>query len=137
MYEHYYPLGIDEWWMDASEPNVLDFTDMDYRKALCGPTALGSSTEFFNAYALMNAEAIYDGQRSVERNRRVFLFTRSDFDALPRSSTSPWSGALTTRGADMRAHISAGCDFSVGRLPSLTLDLSCVCVFTLLLHGLK
>ena len=22
MYEHYYPLGIDAWWMDASEPNV-------------------------------------------------------------------------------------------------------------------
>ena len=63
MYEHYYPLGIDAWWMDASEPNVRDCTDLEYRKALCGPTALGSSTEFFNAYALMNAEAIYDGQR--------------------------------------------------------------------------
>ena len=24
MYEHYYPLGIDAWWMDASEPNVRD-----------------------------------------------------------------------------------------------------------------
>ena len=55
MYEHYYPLGIDAWWMDASEPNVRDCTDLEYRKALCGPTALGSSTEFFNAYALMNA----------------------------------------------------------------------------------
>ena len=48
MYEHYYPLGIDAWWMDASEPNVRDCTDLEYRKALCGPTALGSSTEFFN-----------------------------------------------------------------------------------------
>lgn len=46
MYEHYYPLGIDAWWMDASEPNVRDCTDLEYRKALCGPTALGSSTEF-------------------------------------------------------------------------------------------
>jgi hypothetical protein len=34
--------------MDASEPNVRDCTDLEYRKALCGPTALGSSTEFFN-----------------------------------------------------------------------------------------
>ena len=68
MYEHYYPLGIDAWWMDASEPNVRDCTDLEYRKALCGPTALGSSTEFFNAYALMNAEAIYDGQRGVDNN---------------------------------------------------------------------
>ena len=33
MYEHYYPLGIDAWWMDASEPNVRDCTDLEYRKA--------------------------------------------------------------------------------------------------------
>jgi len=45
--------------MDASEPNVLDCTDMEYRKSLQGPTDLGPSTEYFNAYALMNAEAIY------------------------------------------------------------------------------
>ena len=82
MYEHYYPLGIDAWWMDASEPNVRDCTDLEYRKALCGPTALGSSTEFFNAYALMNAEAIYDGQRGVDNNKRVFLLTRSGFAGL-------------------------------------------------------
>jgi alpha-D-xyloside xylohydrolase len=44
--------------MDASEPNVRDCTDMDYRKALCGPTALGSSTEYFNTYSIVNANAI-------------------------------------------------------------------------------
>ena len=33
MQDHYYPLGIDAWWMDASEPNIRDCTDMDYRKA--------------------------------------------------------------------------------------------------------
>ena len=33
---------IDAWWMDASEPNVRDCTPMWYRKALCGPTALGT-----------------------------------------------------------------------------------------------
>ena len=35
--------------------------------------------KFFNAYALMNAEAIYDGQRGVEPDKRVFLLTRSGF----------------------------------------------------------
>ena len=48
MREHLYPLGIDAWWMDASEPNVTDCTDMEYRKALCGPTALGPSAQYFN-----------------------------------------------------------------------------------------
>lgn len=111
MYEHYYPLGIDAWWMDASEPNVRDCTDLEYRKALCGPTALGSSTEFFNAYALMNAEAIYDGQRGVDNNKRVFLLTRSGFAGLQRYSTATWSGDIGTRWEDMKAQISARVEF--------------------------
>ena len=47
MNEHLYSLGIDAWWMDASEPNVQDNTDIEYRKALCGPTYLGPSTKYF------------------------------------------------------------------------------------------
>ena len=60
MKDHYYPLGFDSWWMDASEPNVRDCTDIEYRKDLSGPTALGPAAKYFNTYALMNAEAIYD-----------------------------------------------------------------------------
>ena len=66
LYEHLGTIGMDAWWMDASEPNVRDCTDLPYRKLLCGPTAFGSSDEFFNAYSIVNAEAIYDGQRGYE-----------------------------------------------------------------------
>ncbi len=66
LYEKLGTIGIDAWWMDASEPNVRDCTDLEYRKLLCGPTKLGSSDEFFNAYSIVNAEAIYDGQRAYE-----------------------------------------------------------------------
>jgi len=128
IYDHLYPLKIDAWWMDASEPNVLDCTDMDYRKALCGPTALGSSTEFFNTYALMNAEAIYDGQRSVEPNKRVFLLTRSGFAGLQRYSTATWSGDIATRWEDMKAQISAGLNFAVSGIPYWTMDIGGFCV---------
>jgi alpha-D-xyloside xylohydrolase len=128
MYNKLYPLGIDAWWMDASEPNVRDCTDMDYRKALCGPTALGSSTEYFNAYALMNAEAIYDGQRGVDNNKRVFLLTRSGFAGLQRYSTATWSGDIATRWEDMKAQISAGLNFAVSGIPYWTMDIGGFCV---------
>ena len=128
MYNKLYPLGIDAWWMDASEPNVRDCTDMDYRKALCGPTALGSSTEYFNAYALMNAEAIYDGQRGVGNNKRVFLLTRSGFAGLQRYSTATWSGDIATRWEDMKAQISAGLNFAVSGIPYWTMDIGGFCV---------
>ena len=128
MEDHYYPLGIDAWWMDASEPNVRDCTDLQYRKDLCGPTALGPSAKFFNAYALMNAEAIYDGQRGVEPDKRVFLLTRSGFAGLQRYSTATWSGDIATRWEDMKAQISAGLNFAVSGIPYWTMDIGGFCV---------
>lgn len=128
MQDKLYVLGIDAWWMDASEPNIRDCTDIDYRKALCGPTALGSSTEFFNAYALMNAEAIYDGQRGVDNDKRVFLLTRSGFAGLQRYSTATWSGDIATRWEDMKAQISAGLNFSMSGIPYWTMDIGGFCV---------
>jgi alpha-D-xyloside xylohydrolase len=128
MQDHYYPLGIDAWWMDASEPNVRDCTDMQYRKALCGPTALGPSTQYFNAYALMNAEAIYDGQRKMDPDRRVFLLTRSGFAGLQRYSTATWSGDIATRWEDMKAQISAGLNFAMSGIPYWTMDIGGFCV---------
>ncbi|GET31162.1 alpha-xylosidase [Prolixibacter bellariivorans] len=137
MYENLYPLGIDAWWMDASEPNVLDCTDMEYRKALCGPTALGPSAEYFNAYALMNAEAIYNGQRGVAPNKRVFLLTRSGFAGLQHYSTATWSGDIATRWEDMKAQIAAGINFSISGNPYWTMDIGGFCVEDRYVKGQK
>lgn len=128
MKDHLYSLGIDAWWMDASEPNIRDCTDLPYRKALCGPTALGSSTEYFNAYALMNAEAIYNGQREADPDTRVFLLTRSGFAGLQRYSTATWSGDIATRWEDMKAQIPAGINFSMSGIPYWTMDNGGFCV---------
>ena len=126
--ENLYSLGIDAWWMDASEPNIQDNTDMDYRKKLCGPTALGPSTKYFNAYSLVNAEAIYDGQRSVNPDDRVFLLTRSGFTGIQRYSTAVWSGDIGTRWEDMKAQISAGLNFALSGIPYWTMDIGGFCV---------
>jgi alpha-D-xyloside xylohydrolase len=126
--EKLYPKGFDAWWMDASEPNIQDNTSMEYRKALCGPTALGPSTKYFNAYALMNAEAIYDGQRGVDPDKRVFLLTRSGFAGIQRYSTAVWSGDIGTRWEDMKAQISAGLNFALSGIPYWSMDIGGFCV---------
>jgi len=128
MEEHYYPLGIDAWWMDASEPNIRDCTDIQYRKDLITPTALGPSTKYFNAYGLMNAEAIYNGQRGVDPDKRVFLLTRSGFAGQQRYSTATWSGDIATRWEDMKAQISAGLNFAASGIPYWTQDIGGFCV---------
>lgn len=121
--EHYLSLGIDAWWMDASEPDILSNASMDYRKALSGPTYLGSSTRYFNTYALVNADAIYNGQRKSLPNQRVFLLTRSGFAGLQRYSTATWSGDIGSCWEDMKAQISAGLNFSISGIPFWSQDI--------------
>ena len=130
---------IDAWWMDASEPNVRDCTPMWYRKALCGSTALGTSTEYFNAYSIVNADAIYNGQRETWRKTplkkemtdgepRVFLLTRSGFAGEQRYSTATWSGDIGTRWEDMRAQMTAGMNYCLSGLPFWGMDTGGFCV---------
>ena len=141
---------IDAWWMDASEPNVRDCTPMWYRKALSGPTALGTSTEYFNAYSTVNADAIYNGQRNTWKKLlkgkssnkssnskssnsqisepRVFLLTRSGFAGEQRYSTATWSGDIGTRWEDMRAQMTAGLNYSMSGIPFWGMDQGGFCV---------
>jgi alpha-D-xyloside xylohydrolase len=126
--EHLYSKGFDAWWMDASEPDIESNASIEYRKLLSTPTALGPSTKYFNTYALMNAMAIYEGQRSVDPDKRVFLLTRSGFSGLQRYSTATWSGDIGTRWEDMKAQIAAGLNFAVSGIPYWTMDIGGFCV---------
>jgi len=114
---------IDAWWMDASEPNLRDCLPWDYFKWLVTPTALGPSTEYLNAYSIVNADAIYKGQRSVEPDKRVFLLTRSGFLGEQRYSTATWSGDIGTSWTDMRMQMAAGLNFSMSGIPFWGMDI--------------
>jgi len=118
-----YGRKIDAWWMDASEPNLRDCLPLDYMKWLLTPNALGSSTEYLNAYALVNAQAIYEGQRSVDPDKRVFLLTRNGFAGLQRYSTASWSGDIGTSWTDMRMQMAAGLNYSMSGIPFWGMDI--------------
>ena len=118
-----YGKKIDAWWMDASEPNLRDCLPMDYLKWLLTPTALGPSTEYLNAYSLVNADAIYNGQRAVDPDKRVFLLTRNGFAGLQRYSTASWSGDIGTSWYDMRMQMAAGLNYSMAGLPMWGMDI--------------
>jgi alpha-D-xyloside xylohydrolase len=109
--------------MDASEPDILSNSSISYRKLLTTPTFLGPSTKYFNTYALMNAMAIYNGQRAVNPDKRVFLLTRSGFAGLQRYSTATWSGDIATRWEDMKSQIMAGLNYAMSGIPYWTFDI--------------
>lgn len=118
-----YSKGIDAWWMDASEPDILSNVDPDRRKRQMTPTALGSAAEFLNAYPLQNAKGIYEGQRSTDPDKRVFLLTRSGFAGSQRYAAAIWSGDIGSTWVDLKAQIAAGVNFSMSGLPYWTMDI--------------
>ncbi|WP_163710660.1 TIM-barrel domain-containing protein [Mangrovibacterium lignilyticum] len=120
--EKLYSKGIDAWWLDATEPDIQSNASVAYRKKLMNPTALGSSTQYFNAFALMNAKGIYEGQRARNPVDRVFILTRSGFAGMQRYGTTTWSGDIGTCWEDMKAQIPAGINFSMSGLPYWTMD---------------
>ncbi len=126
--EKLYSKGIDAWWLDATEPDILSNASVAYRKDLMNPTALGPSTQYFNAYALMNAKGIYEGQRDKNPDDRVFILTRSGFAGMQRFGTTTWSGDIGTCWEDLRAQIPAGINFSMSGLPYWTMDIGGFCV---------
>ncbi|HVM89483.1 MAG TPA: TIM-barrel domain-containing protein [Puia sp.] len=115
--------GVDAWWMDASEPDILSNVDAQKRKRLMTPTALGTAAEFLNAYPLENAKGIYEGQRSVKPDQRVFILTRSAFAGSQKYAAALWSGDIAARWSDMKAQISAGLNFSLSGVPYWTMDI--------------
>lgn len=126
--DNLYNIGIDAWWLDATEPDILSNASIEYRKALMNPTYLGPATKYFNAFALVNAKGIYEGQRADGNNERVFILTRSGFAGMQRYGTVTWSGDIGTVWEDLKAQIPAGVNFSMSGLPYWTMDIGGFCV---------
>src|SRR5690606_38153898 len=123
MNEHLYSKGIDAWWLDATEPDILSNSSIEHRKSLMTPTALGPGAKYFNAYSLLNAKGIYEGQRSVNPNERVFILTRSAFAGLQHFGAATWSGDISSRFDELKRQIPAGLNFSLSGLPYWTTDI--------------
>jgi alpha-D-xyloside xylohydrolase len=118
-----YSKGVDAWWMDASEPDILSNVSPKRRKDQMSPTAIGPAALVLNAYPMMNAKGIYEGQRETNPNNRVFILTRSAFAGSQAYGAATWSGDIAARWDDMKAQISAGVNFSMSGIPYWTMDI--------------
>lgn len=118
-----YSKGVDAWWMDASEPDILSNVSPRRRKEQMMPNAAGTSALVLNAYPLLNAKGIYEGQRQANPNNRVFILTRSAYAGSQAYSAATWSGDIAARWHDMKDQISAGINFSMSGIPYWTMDI--------------
>lgn len=123
LHDKLYVKGVDAWWVDASEPDLLSNASVEDRKKFMNPTALGSSTKYFNAYPLQNAKGIYEGLRQADSSRRVFIFTRSLYAGSQRYGATGWSGDIAANWQDFRTQIPAGLNFALSGIPYWTTDI--------------
>lgn len=114
-----FSFGIDGWWMDSSEPDHMDFKPAD----LDNKTYLGSFRKVRNAFPLMTVGGLYEHQRAVTSDKRVFILTRSAFAGQQRYASNVWSGDVTASWTALRNQISAGLNFSLSNIPYWNSDI--------------
>jgi alpha-D-xyloside xylohydrolase len=114
-----FSLGMDGWWMDSTEPDHFNWkpADMDTK------TYLGSFRKVRNAYPLMTVGGVYDHQRLVTSDKRVFILTRSAFAGQQRYGANTWSGDVTASWDALKNQISAGLNFSLSAIPYWNSDI--------------
>jgi alpha-D-xyloside xylohydrolase len=115
--------GIDAWWMDATEPDLMPSPPtLEGTRTHMPKTGLGTGSRVINGYPLYNSEAVYDGQRSAAPNQRVFILTRSAFAGSQRYGAATWSGDITSTWTAMAKQIPAGLGLSISGVPYWTQD---------------
>lgn len=123
IHDKLYVKGVDAWWLDSTEPDILSNASIADRKKFMNPTALGSSTRYFNAYPLMNSRGVYEGLRKTDPDKRVFIFTRSAYAGSQRYAAATWSGDIAANWQDFKSQIPAGLNFSLSGIPYWTTDI--------------
>lgn len=116
-------LGIDAWWLDATEPDMHSNLSLEERKINMSPTAIGPGAKYFNAYSLVNSKSVYEGQRKSSPDKRVFILTRSAYAGQQRYGAATWSGDIASRWSDFRDQIATGINFSLSGIPYWTMDI--------------
>jgi alpha-D-xyloside xylohydrolase len=110
-----FSLGVDSWWMDATEPE---------NDALVGKQTYFGLGDFYRlTYPLFVSKAVYEGQRQTNENKRVAILTRSAFAGQQRFGTINWSGDIGWDWDAFKRQIVAGLNYNVTGMPYWTTDI--------------
>src|SRR5690242_10824402 len=108
--------GVDGWWMDSTEPDMVNALTEDaeeYEMKRVKPNHLGTFARYLNSYPLLTVEGVYQHQREVTDTKRVYILTRSTFAGQQRDAATTWSGDIGANWDIFRKQISAGINHSM------------------------
>ncbi len=121
-----YDKGIDAWWIDSTEPdiiNALEKESHEFEMKKVGRNYLGSWARYINAFSLSMTDAIYKNMRADSNQKRVYLLTRSTFAGQQRNGATTWSGDIGASWDIYKKQIAAGINHSMSGIPYWTFDI--------------
>ena len=119
MNKNMFSIGMDGWWLDAteSEHSPVEEGDLDFQ------TYLGSFRKVRNAFPLVSVGGVYDHQRQETSDKRVFILTRSAFAGQQRYAAQAWSGDVVSDWNVLRNQIPAALNISLTGIPYWNSDI--------------
>ena len=119
MNKNMFSIGMDGWWLDATEPEHSPAKEGD----LEFQTYLGSFRKVRNAFPLVSVGGVYDHQRQETSDKRVFILTRSAFAGQQRYAAQAWSGDVVSDWDVLRNQIPAALNVSLTGIPYWNSDI--------------
>ncbi len=131
LYWHYlknglYIHGLDGWWIDSTEPDVVNAMtkeSSEYELKKMGRNYLGSWARYLNAFSLAMTDDIYKYWRQETSTRRAYILTRSTYAGQQRNAATTWSGDIGASWEIYRNQIPAGINHSMSGIPYWTFDI--------------
>ena len=121
-----YSKGLDGWWIDSTEPDVVNAMtkeSSEYELKKMGSNFLGSWARYLNAFSLAMTNDIYKYWRNETSDRRAYILTRSTYAGQQRNAVTTWSGDIGASWKVYRDQIPAGINHSMSGIPYWTFDI--------------
>ncbi|MBN1155938.1 DUF5110 domain-containing protein [candidate division KSB1 bacterium] len=124
--------GMDGFWADCTEGYDSDWSSPFFKLPDLKLNEVNSdvlrklmnSGRYINVYALMQTKGLYEGWRSTQSQKRVFILTRSSFAGMQKYAASYWTGDVSANWEEFRMQIPAGLNFCMTGVPYWTTDIA-------------
>ena len=114
-----YDYGCDAWWMDSTDPDFFNPRESDYEHPVYGGTWRSQR----NAFPLETVRGIYQSQRKDDRNKRIFIMTRSSYAGQQHYGSNMWSGDVNSSWDMLRKQVPCGLSFTLTGNPNFNTDI--------------
>ena len=124
--EGIYSKGLDGWWIDSTEPDVVNAmtkASSEYELKKMGSNHLGSFARYLNTFSLVMTNDLYKYWREETSQRRAYILTRSTFAGQQRNAATTWSGDIGASWEVYRNQIAAGLNHCMSGIPYWTFDI--------------